>query len=263
MDHVNVPYEIPNVSCEDGKAMAKTRIGWFRSVSNIPHLWATGSAVCEAALQLGKDPKDFLLELVGSDRTLNPKELGYPEDFWHYGDPIESFPMETARLKNAINVAAEKAGWGKKLPEGEGLGICAHIAWQSYVATVVHVKIDKDGTIRVPEVHTAIDCGFAVNPERVRAQVEGAAVQGMSTTLYSAITFKNGAVEQSNYNDYQIARMSNFPMKTHVHIINGNPSRPAGVAEPCLPPFHAALANAVQAATKKRIRSMPMGEKVT
>ncbi len=263
MDHVNVPYEIPNVSCEDGKAMAKTRIGWFRSVANIPHLWATGSAVCEAAYQLGKDPKDFLLELVGTDRTLNPKELGFPEDFWHYGDPIEEFPMETARLKNAINVAAEKAGWGKKLPEGEGLGICAHIAWQSYVATVVHVKIDKDGTIRVPEVHTAIDCGFAVNPERVRAQIEGAAVQGMSTALYSAITFKNGAVEQSNFTDFNIARMSNYPKKVNVHIINGKPSRPSGVGEPGLPPFHAALANAVQAASKKRIRSMPMGEKVT
>ena len=149
------------------------------------------------------------------------------------------------------------------MPEGEGLGICAHIAWQSYVATVVHAKIDKDGTIRVPEVHTAIDCGFAVNPERIRAQVEGAAVQGMSTALYSAITFKNGAVEQSNFTDFNIARMSNYPQKVNVHIINGKPSRPAGVGEPGLPPFHAALANAVQAASKKRIRKMPMGEKIT
>jgi isoquinoline 1-oxidoreductase subunit beta len=262
MDHVNVPYDIPNVSCEDGKVMAKTRIGWFRSVSNIPHLFAAGSAVSEAAHQLGKDPKDFLLELLGPDRTLDPKALGFPEDFWHYGDPIAEFPIETGRLKNAINLAAEKAGWGAKLPDGEGLGICAHIAWQSYVATIVRAKIDKDGTIRVPEVHTAIDCGYAVNPERVRAQIEGAAVQGMSTALYSAITFKKGAVEQSNFNDYNIARMSNYPQKVNVHIINGKPSRPAGVGEPGLPPFHAALANAVFAASKKRIRNMPMGEKV-
>ena len=263
MGHVNMPYDIPNVSCEDGKAMAKTRIGWFRSVSNIPRVFATGSAVCEAAHMLGKDPKDFLLELVGSDRTLNPKELGFPEDFWHYGDPIEEFPMETARLKNAINHVAEKAGWGKKLPEGEGLGIAAHIAWQSYVATIVHVKMDKDGTIRVPEVHTAIDCGFAVNPERIRAQIEGGAVQGMSTTLYSGITYKNGAVEQSNYTDYNIARMSNYPQKVNVHIINGKPSRPSGIGEPGMPPFHAALANAIFAASKKRLRSMPMGDKIT
>ncbi len=262
MGHVNMPYEIPNVSCEDGKAMAKTRIGWFRSVSNIPRVFATGSAVCEAAHMLGKDPKDFLLELVGSDRTLNPKELGFPEDFWHYGDPIEEFPMETARLKNAIKLVAEKAGWGKKLPEGEGLGIAAHIAWQSYVATVVHVKMDKDGTIRVPEVHTAIDCGFAVNPERIRAQIEGGAVQGMSTTLYSGITYKNGAVEQSNYSDYNIARMSNYPQKVNVHIIDGKPSRPSGIGEPGMPPFHAALANAIFAASKKRIRKMPMGDKI-
>ncbi len=262
MGHVNMPYEIANVSCEDGKAMAHTRIGWFRSVSNIPRVFATGSAVCEAAHMIGKDPKDFLLELVGSDRTLNPKELGFPEDFWHYGDPIEEFPMETARFKNAIKHVAEKAGWGKKLPEGEGLGIAAHIAWQSYVATVVHVKIDKDGTIRVPEVHTAIDCGFAVNPERIRAQIEGGAVQGMSTTLYSGITFKNGAVEQSNYTDYNIARMSNYPQKVNVHIINGKPSRPSGIGEPGMPPFHAALANAIFAASKKRIRKMPMGDKI-
>jgi len=262
MGHVNIPYEVPNVSCEDGKAMAKTRIGWFRSVSNIPRVFATGSAVCEAAHMLGKDPKDFLLELIGSDRTLDPKALGFPEDFWNYGDPIAEFPLETARLKNAINAACDAAGWGKKLPEGEGLGIGSHIAWQSAVCTVVHCKIGKDGIVRVPEVHTAIDCGFAVNPERIRAQIEGAAVQGMSTTLYSAITYKKGAVEQSNYTDYQVARMSNYPQKCNVIIINGKPSRPAGVGEPGLPPFHAALANAVFEATKKRIRNMPMGEKV-
>ena len=148
MGHVNIPYDIANVSCEGGKAMAKTRIGWYRSVSNIPRVFATGSAVCEAAHMMGKDPKDFLLELIGSDRTLDPKALGFPEDFWHYGDPYAEFPIDTARLKAAINMAADKAGWGKKLPDGEGLGIAAHFAWQAAVATVVRVAIDKDGTIR-------------------------------------------------------------------------------------------------------------------
>jgi isoquinoline 1-oxidoreductase beta subunit len=210
--------------------MAKTRIGWYRSVSNIPRVFATGSAVCEVAHKLGRDPKEFLLELIGEDRILDPKALGFPEDFWHYGDPVAEFPMSTARLKNAINVACEKAGWGKKLPEGQGLGLAAHIAWQSYVATVVHVAVDKDGRIRVPEVHTAMDCGFAV--------------------------------EQSNFTDYNVTRMSNYPKKVNVHLINGNPARPSGVGEPGLPPFHAAMANAIFAATKKRVRNMPMGEKL-
>lgn len=263
MGHVNIPYDVANVSCEDGKAMAKTRIGWYRSVSNVPRVFATGSAVCEAAHMLGRDPREFLLELIGADRVLDPKALGFPEDFWHYGDPVPEFPMSTARLKAVINLACDKAGWGVDLPAGHGLGLAAHLAWQSYVATVVYVQIDKDGTIRVPEVNTAIDCGVAINPERVRSQIEGAAVMGMSNTLYSGITFKGGAVEQSNFTDFEVARMSNYPKTVSVHIINGNPARPSGVGEPGVPPFHAALANAIFAATKKRIRSMPMGDKIT
>ena len=99
--------------------------------------------------------------------------MGFPEDFWNYGDPYEEFPIDTARLKNVVRLAAEKAGWGKKLPERQGLGIAAHCAWSSYVATVVHVAVDEDGTIRVPEVTTAIDCGLYVNPERIRVAVRG------------------------------------------------------------------------------------------
>jgi isoquinoline 1-oxidoreductase beta subunit len=263
MNLVNVPFEVPNISCENGKAMAHTRIGWFRSVSNIPRLFAVQSAVSEVAHMLKKDPKDFLLELIGSDRIIDPKANGFPEDFWHYGDPVETFPMSTARLKKVINVAADAAGWGKKLPEKHGLGIAAHLAWHTYVCTIVHAAIDADGTIRVPEVWTALDCGFAVNPERVRAQIEGAAVMGMSLALQSGITYKNGAVEQTNFTDYPVCRMSNFPRKTNVIIVDGPPgSRPSGVGEPGLPPFAPALANAIFAASGKRLRSMPMGDKI-
>ena len=190
MGFVNTPFDIPNVRCENGKAMAHTRIGWYRSVSTIPHTFAVQSAVSEIAHKFGRDPKDFLLELIGPDRKLDPKALGFPEDFWNYGDPYEAFPIDTARLKNVVRIAAEKAGWGKPLPERHGLGIAAHCAWSSYVATIVHAEIDKDAVIRVPEVTTVIDCGFYVNPERIRSQMEGAAVMGMSNTLYSGITFK-------------------------------------------------------------------------
>jgi isoquinoline 1-oxidoreductase subunit beta len=264
MGFVNTPFDIPNVSCENGKAMAHTRIGWFRSVSNVPRVFAVQSAVAEVAAKLGRDPKDFLLELIGPDRTLDPKALGFPEDFWHYGDPIEEFPIDTARLKNVINIAADKAGWGKKLPKGQGLGIAAHCAWQSYVATIVHAAIDDDGTIRIPETTTVIDCGLYVNPERIRAQLEGAAVMGMSNAMYSGITFKKGVVEQSNFFDFTVASMSNYPKKVNVHILDApHGTHASGVGEPAVPPFAPALANAVFAASGKRLRDMPMGEKVT
>ena len=168
------------------------------------------------------------------------------------------------RLKNVIRLAAEKAGWGKTLPEREGLGIAAHRAFASYVASVVHVKIDADGTIRVPEVVTAVDCGFYVNPERIRSQMEGAAVMGMSNAVYSGITFKDGAVEQSNFSDYAIATMHNYPQKVTTVIVEPQEAswHTGGIGEPGVPPFAPALANAIFAATGKRLRNLPMGEKV-
>jgi isoquinoline 1-oxidoreductase beta subunit len=264
MGFVNTPFDVPNVRCENGKAMAHTRIGWYRSVSNIPRVFAVQSAVCEAAHQLGKDPKDFLLELIGPDRIIDIKAAGYPEDFWNYGDPYPEFPTDTARLKNVIRIAAEKAGWGKALPKGQGLGIAAHRAWGTYVATIVHAEIKADGTITVPHAVTAVDCGFYVNPERIRSQIEGAAVMGMSHALLSGITFKDGAVEQSNFSDYTIATMRNFPRQVDVHIVDEHVDAHAtGIGEPGLPPFAPALANAVFAATGKRLRNMPMGEKIS
>lgn len=264
MGLVNTPFDIPNVRCENGKALAHTRIGWYRSVSTIPHTFAVQSAVAELADKLGRDPKDFLLELIGPDRTLDPKALGFPDDFWNYSDPYSAFPIETGRLANVVRLAADKAGWGKSLPKGEGLGIAAHRAWSTYVATVVHVKIDTDGTIRVPEVTTAVDCGLYVNPERIRSQLEGAAVMGMGNTLYSGITFTRGAVDQSNFTDYDVTRMSNYPKKVTVHIVDApHGTHSGGIGEPGIAPMMSALANAIFAASKKRMRSIPIGEKIT
>lgn len=264
MGFADMPFEIPNIRCENGQAFAHTRIGWFRSVSNIPRAFAVQSFVAELAHKIGRDPKDLLIELIGSDRKIDPKAAGMPEDFWNYGEPYAEFPIDTARLKNVVEVAAEKAGWGKKLPAKQGLGIAVHRAFVSYVAMVVHAEIDDKGIIRVPEVTAVIDCGFYINPERIRSQIEGAAVMGMSTALYSSITFKDGQVEQSNFNDFEVARMTNFPQKVNVHIIEPtSPSHHAtGVGEPGVPPFAPALCNAIFAATGKRLRSLPTGEKV-
>jgi isoquinoline 1-oxidoreductase beta subunit len=264
MGFVDMPFDIANIRCENGQAFAHTRIGWFRSVSNIPRAFAVQSFVAELAHKLGRDPKDLLLELIGPDRVIDIKTAGMPEDFWNYGEPYPEFPIDTGRLKTVLNVAADKAGWGKKLPARQGLGIAVHRSFVSYVATAVRVAIDDDGTIRVPQVTTAIDCGFYINPERIRSQVEGAAVMGMSTAMYSGITFKDGRVEQSNFGDFSVARMENFPQKVDVHIIE--PTSPThhatGVGEPGVPPFAPALCNAIFAATGQRLRSLPTGEKI-
>ncbi len=263
MGHVDLPFEVPNLSIENGKAMAHTRIGWFRAVSNIPRAWAVQSFAAELADELGKDQKDMLLELIGSDRKLDPAKQGFPDKFWDYGEVYDEYPIDTMRLKNVINLAAEKAGWGKSMPKGEGLGIAAHRSFVTYVASVVHVKVDDDGTIRVPEVHMAVDCGFAANPERIRSQMEGAAVMGMTAALHSGITYKAGAVEQANFDTYEMVRASNFPEIVHTHIVEHPFSvHAAGVGEPGVPPIPPAIANALFNATGQRMRDMPIGDTV-
>lgn len=263
MGHVDLPFEVPNLSIENGKAMAHTRVGWFRSVSNIPRAWAVQSFSAELANELGKDQKEMLLELIGSDRQLEPPKQGFSEDFWHYGEQYSEYPIDTMRLKNVLELAAQKAGWGKSLPEGEGLGIAVHRSFVSYVAAVAHVKIADDGTIRVPEIHMAVDCGFAANPERIRSQMEGAAVMGMTTALFSGVTYKNGAVQEGNFDQYEMVRASNFPEVVHTHIVEHPFSvHAAGVGEPGLPPIPPAIGNAVFAASGKRLRDLPFGDRL-
>ncbi|SMF41802.1 isoquinoline 1-oxidoreductase, beta subunit [Tistlia consotensis] len=261
MGFVDMPFDIPNVVCENGQAMAHTRIGWFRSVSNVPRAFAVQSFAGELAHELGRDPKEMLLELIGPARIIDPKTAGMPKDFWNYGEPYEEFPIDTGRLRHVVELAADKAGWGKALPKGEGLGIAAHRSFVSYIATVVHVKIGDDGAITVPEVTTAVDCGYCINPERVESQMQGAAVMGMTLSLYSAITFAKGRVEQSNFYDYEMARMTRYPEKVAVHVVpHPFPVHATGVGEPGVPPFAPALANAIFAATGKRLRDLPFGD---
>ena len=262
MGHVDMPFEIANVSIENGKAMAHTRIGWYRAVSNVPRAWAIQSFVAELADELGRDQKDLLIELIGSDRELDPPSQGFPDDFWNYGEGYAEYPISTARLKNVTELAAEKAGWGAQLPEGSGLGIAVHRSFVTYVAAVARVDI-VDGLVTVPEMHIAVDCGFVANPERVRSQMEGAAVMGMTLALNSGITHENGAVQQSNFYDYDLVRATNFPRVVHTHIVNHPFSvHAAGVGEPGVPPIAPAIANAIFNATGNRLRDLPIGTTV-
>ena len=262
MGLVDTPINVANMSIEAGEAKAHTRIGWFRSVSNIPRAFGVQSFIAELAAELGRDPKDMLLELIGPDRVIDPVAMDM-KDLWNYGEPYEEFPNDTSRLRGVIELAAEKAGWGTTLPEGEGFGIAAHRSFVSYVASVIKVKVTDDGQVTIPEVHTAVDCGYCINPERVASQMEGAAVMGMTVAALSNINYENGAVTNSNFNDYPVARMDSYPRKVHTHIVEHPFSVHAtGVGEPGVPPFAPALANAIFAATGKRFRDTPFGTKV-
>ncbi|MHC4055388.1 xanthine dehydrogenase family protein molybdopterin-binding subunit [Bradyrhizobium sp. 25ACV] len=259
MGLVDMPFEIANISCENPEAAAFTRIGWFRSVSNIPRAFAVQSMVGEIAQATGRDQKETLLALIGSPRIVKPEV----KDLWNYGEPQDSYPIDTARLRKVVELVAEKGEWGRKVPKGHGLGIAVHRSFVSYIATIVEVAVDDKGKLTVPRVDTAINCGTYVNPERIASQIEGAAIMGLSLAKYGEITFKDGKVQQKNFDDFQVVRMDDSPVVTNVYIVPPGPDTPpSGVGEPGVPPFAPALINAIFAATGKRIRSLPIGKQL-
>lgn len=257
---VDVPWHVPNLRCEACDAPAHVRIGWFRSVSNIQHAFAIGSFVDELAHAAKRDPRDFLLDLIGPARHVDPTRGGVKE--WNYGQDSKTFPLDTARLRHVVEIATKQADWGRTLPKGRGLGLAVHRSFLTYVATVVEVAVADDGTLSVPHVWVAADCGFAANPDRVRSQMEGASVMALTLALYGNLTFKNGRAEQGNFTDFRLAAMPMAPRTIDVHIVDSQ-APPAGVGEPGVPPFPPALCNAIFAATGKRIRALPIGEKIT
>jgi isoquinoline 1-oxidoreductase beta subunit len=252
----DVPFALPNHRAENGPATAHIRIGWLRSVANIYHAFAVHSFADELAHAAGKDPLEYLLQLLGPDRVIPKSEL--PKDYSNYDGDYEQYPIDTARFRGVLSLAAEKAGWGKKKSgNGFGMGIAMHRSFLTYVATVVQVQVDDAGRVQIKRVDTALDAGTVVNPEMARQQFEGAAVMGTSLAFHGEITASNGAIEQSNFNDYQMARMKDAPRETFIHIVPSE-APPAGIGEPGLPPFAPALCNAIFAATGKRIRELPL-----
>ena len=252
----DLPYAIPNHRSENGPATAHVRIGWLRSVANIYHAFAIQSFADELAHAAGKDPLEYTLALFGPDRIVPKDEL--PKDYTNYGGSYEQYPIDTARFKRVVQLAADKAGWGKKKNgNGFGMGIAAHRSFLTYAASVVQVQINDAGKVQILRVDSALDAGTVVNPEMARNQFEGAAVMGTSISYWGEITATNGAIDQSNFDSFPVARMNNAPREVHVHIVDSD-AAPGGIGEPGLPAIAPALCNAIFAATGKRIRELPL-----
>jgi len=250
----NLPFDIPNHRAENGPADFHVRIGWLRSVANIYHAFAIHSFADELAHNANKDSVQYLLDLIGPPRIV---PLEYKEED---ADEKQRYPLDTARWRRVVEIAAERSGWGKRaMGKGRGMGIAAHRSFLTYVATVVEVEVDSKGQVHIPNVWTALDAGTVVSPDNVRNQFEGAAVFGTSLALFGEITATNGTIDQSNFNNYQLARMNRAPRHVDVQIVKSE-APPAGVGEPGVPPFAPALYNAVFAATGKRVRELPLSK---
>jgi len=224
------PYDIPNVLVDYVNNNPGVPSGFWRSVGNSQNGFILESFVDELAHAAGKDPYQYRRQLLNK--------------------PI------AARLRGVLDMAAERAGWGKPLPAGVHRGIAAHFAYGGYVAQVAEVSVAKDGNVKVHRVVAAIDSGWVVNPEMLKYQVESAICYGLSAALYGDITIKNGRVEQSNFNDYKMVRMDGMP-RVEVHILEGEGEQGGG-GEPGTPPIAPAVCNAIFAATGKRIRKLPI-----
>jgi len=261
MGAINVPFAIANVRIENPEAKAHTRIGWFRSVSNIPHAFAVQSFVAELAAAAGRDHKDYLLELIGPARKIDPTTLG---DAWNHSESPALYPVDTGRLRQVITAATQAAGWGKTLPAGHGLGLAAHYSFLTYVAVVIEAAVDKDGKLGIPRVDIAVDCGARINPERIRSQMEGACIMGLTLAKHGEISFKNGVAEQDNFHTYALLRMDEAPAEINVHFVDssGFDQPLGGIGEPAVPPMAPALCNAIFAATGKRLRTLPIKDQL-
>jgi len=228
-----LPYTIPNLAVDLHSPSIGVPVLWWRSVGSTHTAYSTETFIDELAAAAGKDPVAFRVAL------------------------LDKHPRHRAVLE----LAAAKADWGKPLAPGKagekrGRGVAVHESFKTYVAQVAEVTVDKDGKFKVDRVVCAVDCGIAVNPDNVRAQMEGGIGFGLSAALYGAITVKDGVVEQSNFHDYPVLRIGEMPA-VDVHIVPST-EKPTGVGEPGVPPIAPAVANALAAATGKRIRNLPL-----
>jgi isoquinoline 1-oxidoreductase beta subunit len=229
---VNLPYSIPNLSVELHTVDLPVPVLWWRSVGSTHTAHATEVFIDQLAAVSQHDPLAFRLKLLKD----HPKH------------------------QSVLQLAAGKAGWGGPLPKGRARGIAVHQSFRTTVAQVAEIQLGKDGDYRVEKVTCAVDCGLAINPDVIVAQMEGGIGFGLSPVLLSEITFKDGKVVQSSFHDYQVVRMPHMP-KVDVHIVPST-EPPTGVGEPATPVIAPAVENALHAATGVSRVRLPFGLKV-
>jgi isoquinoline 1-oxidoreductase beta subunit len=238
-DEASFVYPIPNVSLESVTTETPVPLGWMRSVYALQMGFASESFIDELAAAAKKDPLQYRLHLLAKD-----EDIKYFDTTWR-----------TSRMRGVLQLAAEKAGWSKSLPAGRYRGIACFGCFSSYAANVVEISMEKDGP-RVHRVVAAIDCGRVVNPNILEQQIQGGVIFALTNALRAQITIDKGRVVQGNFDDYQPIRMNEAP-KVEAHFVNST-EPPSGAGEPCVPPLAPALCNAMYAATKKRVRALPI-----
>jgi isoquinoline 1-oxidoreductase beta subunit len=224
----DIPYKIPNLLVDLHSPKIGVPVLWWRSVGHSHTAFVVESFIDELAHTAKKDPFEFRRALLVG----KPRHLG------------------------VLRLAANKAGWGKPLARGHGRGIAVHESFGSFIAQVAEVSVTQEGKVSVHRVVCAVDSGRFVNPATIEAQMESGIVFGLSAALHGAITLKNGKVEQSNFNDYDVLRLDEMP-KVEVHIVQSK-EKSGGIGEPGVPPIAPAMTNAIFAVSGKRIRRLPV-----
>jgi isoquinoline 1-oxidoreductase beta subunit len=256
---LDLALDVPNVLAEACEAPAHVRIGWLRSVYNIFHSFATNSFIDEIAHARGADTRDVMLELFGPARSIQtPAELGVTE-MRNYGAPLSAYPVDVGRLRGVVERVTEISGWDERKSKGRALGLAAHRSFHSYVAVVASVVKSASGKLAVDEAWVAIDAGKVINPDRVRAQMEGSVIFGMSLAFHGNITMRGGATVQSNFRDFRLVRIADAPRAIHVDIKQSDVLS-GGAGEPGVPPVAPAIVNAVFALTGRRVRDLPLAQ---
>jgi isoquinoline 1-oxidoreductase subunit beta len=238
-DEAGLAYSFPNVLLEYVDTQTPVPLGWMRSVYALQAAFASESFIDELAMAARKDPLEYRLHLLSKD-----EEIRYFDTTWR-----------TARMRGALQLAAEKASWGKPLPAGHYQGIACFGCFSSYMAEVVEISMENDQP-RVHRVVAAIDCGQVVNPNILEQQIQGGVIYALTNALRAQVTIDKGRVVQGNFDDYAPIRMNEAPVVEAYFV--PSTEAPTGAGEPPVPPLAPALCNAIYAATKKRIRALPI-----
>jgi len=243
-DEAAFVYGLPNVSLEYVLTETAVPLGWMRSVYALQAGFASESFIDELAAAAGKDPLEYRLHMLAQSQNNKDQDIQYFTTTWH-----------TARMRGVLQLAADRAGWGKPLPAGRFRGIACFGCFGSYMAEVVEISMEN-GVPRVHRVVAAVDCGQVVNPSILEQQIPGGVVYALSNALRAKITIEKGRIVQGNFDDYEPVRMDEAPV-VEVYAVPSVES-PTGIGEPSVPPLAPALCNAIYAATKKRIRALPI-----